>query len=287
MATAEAKKPTPQAPVFEKGLLAPPRTLNELTSQLTSAISAEDLRAEVTWLADPARDGRLTGTDGAKAASQMLAEYYKKIGLQPVGDSFFLPFDFNAGEKLGGDNSMVLTRSEGGSNDSKTVVTAEAPYKVEKDFRPLAFTENGSTEGEVVFAGYGLSVPEGGATAEGGANARYNSYDGLDVKDKIVLVLRYVPEAVDPPRRAQLNRYAGLRYKAMLARERGARRCSSSMVRTLPARANWYHWPAMARFLPPAFVRVRLRCGRRRVARAERKGSKGFAGRARHGESAC
>ena len=53
--------------------------------------------------------------------------------------------------------------------------------------------------------------------------ARYNSYEGLDVKDKIVLILRYVPEGVEPARRAQLNRYAGLRYKAMMARERGAK----------------------------------------------------------------
>ena len=69
----------------------------------------------------------------------------------------------------------------------------------------------------MVFAGYGLSVPEDAK------NARYNSYDNLDVKDKIVLFLRYVPEGVDAPRRAQLNRYAGLRYKAMMARERGAK----------------------------------------------------------------
>jgi hypothetical protein len=43
------------------------------------------------------------------------------------------------------------------------------------------------------------------------------------VANKIVLVLRYVPEGVDPKRRAELNRYAGLRYKAMLARSHGAK----------------------------------------------------------------
>ena len=80
----------------------------------------------------------------------------------------------------------------------------------------IAFSDSGEAEGEVVFAGYGLSVPDG-------ASARYNSYEGLDVKDKIVLVLRYVPEGVDAPRRAHLNRYAGLRYKVMMARERGAK----------------------------------------------------------------
>ncbi len=88
--------------------------------------------------------------------------------------------------------------------------------KLDQDFRPLPFSENGDASGEVVFAGYGLVVP-------GDGGARYDSYAGLDVKGKIVLILRYVPENVDPARRAQLNRYAGLRYKAMLARERGAK----------------------------------------------------------------
>jgi hypothetical protein len=88
--------------------------------------------------------------------------------------------------------------------------------KLDADFRPLAFSENGEASSEVVFAGYGLVVPGEGA-------AHYDSYAGLDVKDKIVLIFRYVPEGVDPARRAQLNRYAGLRYKTMLARERGAK----------------------------------------------------------------
>ena len=43
------------------------------------------------------------------------------------------------------------------------------------------------------------------------------------MKDKIVVALRYVPEEVEPKRRQQLNRYAGLRYKAMQAREQGAK----------------------------------------------------------------
>jgi len=60
-----------------------------------------------------------------------------------------------------------------------------------------------------------LAVP--GKPGEG-----YDSYAGLNVSNKIVLALRYVPEEVDAKRRQELNRYAGLRYKAMLARERGA-----------------------------------------------------------------
>src|SRR5207249_1357429 len=90
------------------------------------------------------------------------------------------------------------------------------PFEAEKDFRPLSFTANDSFEGEVVFAGYGLSVAAG-------AGPGYNSYDGLNVSNKVVLVLRYVPEDVAPKRRQELNVYAGLRYKAMMARQRGAK----------------------------------------------------------------
>ena len=68
----------------------------------------------------------------------------------------------------------------------------------------------------MVFAGYGLVVPES-------QNFGYDSYAGLDVKDKIVLVLRYFPEDADQKTRAILARYSDLRYKAMAARQRGAK----------------------------------------------------------------
>jgi len=68
----------------------------------------------------------------------------------------------------------------------------------------------------VVFAGYGLVVPESQSFG-------YDSYVGLDVKDKIVLVLRYFPEDADQKTRAILARYSDLRYKAMAARQRGAK----------------------------------------------------------------
>jgi hypothetical protein len=176
---------------------------------LKPAISAEDMKAEVGFLADDAHAGRATGSDGARLAADWLADYFVKAGLKPLPgqDGFFLPFEFNAGERLlPGKNTLHV--SNGGDS---------TPLVLDKEFRTLAFSDEGVAEGEVVFAGYGLSVPEGAG------QQRYNSYEGLDVKDKIVLILRYVPEDVEPARRAHLNRYSGLRYKAMMARERGAK----------------------------------------------------------------
>ena len=82
--------------------------------------------------------------------------------------------------------------------------------------RGLSFSDNGEVSGGVVFAGYGITVPESQGFG-------YDSYFGLDVKDKIVLVLRYFPEDASTETKSILARYSGLRFKAMNARERGAK----------------------------------------------------------------
>ena len=172
-------------------------------------ITANDLRAIVSHLASDELEGRLAGSRGAGLASDYIASQMKRIGLQPVGTNkgYFQNYEFTA-------DARVLT------NANRITVTpaAGAPveFAVDTDFRPLAFTANAEVEGEVVFVGYGLSVP--GKPGEG-----YDSYAGVNVSNRIALVLRYVPEQVEPKRRAELNRYAGIRYKAMHAREHGAK----------------------------------------------------------------
>src|SRR5207249_12077499 len=82
--------------------------------------------------------------------------------------------------------------------------------------RALSFSDNGDVDGPVVFAGYGIVVPE----TQGFA---YDSYATLDVKDKVVVVLRYFPEDAEQKTKQILARYADLRYKAMAARQHGAK----------------------------------------------------------------
>ena len=151
----------------------------------------------------------------------------RPTGLGEPGDrepsAYFQEFEFTAGRKLiPNENRFWLTRqtdaarlqstpTEPGQHADETL-----EFGVEIDFMPLSFSRNGVVEGEVVFVGYGLTVP-------GEMGVGYDSYAGIDVTDKIVVALRYVPEEVEPKRRQELNRYAGLRYKAMQARERGAK----------------------------------------------------------------
>jgi hypothetical protein len=45
-----------------------------------SAVSADRLKAEITWLADPAREGRYAGSPGGAAAADYIARQLKEIG---------------------------------------------------------------------------------------------------------------------------------------------------------------------------------------------------------------
>ena len=45
-----------------------------------SAVSVDSLKSHVTWLTDPAREGRHSGSPGAAAAAEYLAGKFKEIG---------------------------------------------------------------------------------------------------------------------------------------------------------------------------------------------------------------
>jgi Tol biopolymer transport system component len=167
-------------------------------------ISEKDLKEQVGFLASEKLEGRKTGTQGTKLAAEFLAKELEAAGVLPIeGTNYLQEFEFSAGVN-------VI------SNRNRLEVNGKS-LELGKDFYPLAFTESGAVEGEVVFVGYGLSAP--GAGEQRG----YDSYAGLNVSNKVVVALRYVPEGVDAKRRAELNRYAGLRYKATIARNHGAK----------------------------------------------------------------
>ena len=166
-------------------------------------------RAHVDTLASPTLEGRLTGSAGADAAAAYIERELKRIGVQPLpgAKGFRVPFTYTAGVK-----------DQGTRLDVPMQGVVHKVYRSPADVLALSFSDSGVVSAPVVFAGYGLRVP-----AETGGGFGYDSYAGLDVKDKIVLVLRYVPEKAEREQREQLVRYAGLRYKAQAARQAGAK----------------------------------------------------------------
>lgn len=175
------------------------------------AISEVDLRAHVAALTDDVTEGRLTGTRGERIATSYVARVFRAIGLAPAGEDrgYFQPFGFTAGVSLGEGNALVV--------DTSGVAPAPS-FAVDRDWRPFAFSSVGEVPASpVVYAGYGIVAP-----ANEGQRA-IDAYAGLDVRDRWVLVFRYMPEGLSAESRQHLHRYANLRHKAMVARDRGAR----------------------------------------------------------------
>lgn len=164
-----------------------------------------DILRHVDYLCRPELEGRLTGTPGEKLATEYVAAFFDALGLEPAGDDggWFQTFPFTSGVALGKDNRLTWN---------------ERQYKLDEDFRPLAFAKNGVVPPtDVVFAGYGLQVSGGEGPEE------YDSYVHLDVKDKWVLVFRFLPEDISPERRRQLTRNSHLRFKTTVAMQLGAK----------------------------------------------------------------
>lgn len=176
-------------------------------------VTETDLRQHVTYLASDELDGRLTGTEGERLATQYVADVFKGIGLVPYGDQeWFEPFEFTAGVALGDKNKLALEGSE-----TASLVT-------DKDWRPLSFSQLGDVAAaDIVFAGYGVETPDEATGRDGKKMEPYSSYAHLDVKDKWVLVFRYLPEGISQERRNELTPLASLRHKALVARQKGAR----------------------------------------------------------------
>lgn len=186
-------------------------------SKTTADITPADMKQHVTYLASDELEGRLTGTNGEKLATQYVADAFAKIGLQPMGDkdTWFENFDFTAGVALGKGNSLLF---------HDLALTGSVGFVIEKDWRPLSFSQTGDfKDAGVIFAGYGIETPEDALDGDGKKIEPYSSYAHLDVKDKWVLMLRYQPEGVDQHRKNELTRYSSLRFKALTARQKGAR----------------------------------------------------------------
>jgi aminopeptidase YwaD len=159
---------------------------------------------DIEVLADPGMEGRGPGTKGLARASQYLEQRYKKLGLQPAGtDGYRQPFTVTTGAKLKSDNEMIV---EDGAKKSSLAIN--------QDFEPISFSSSGSLTSPLVFVGYGATADE----------FQYDDYAGIDVKDKIVVALRYEPETFAAKSGHQgLTRHSQLVTKAINARNHGAR----------------------------------------------------------------
>ena len=183
-------------------LVAASVTAHNLPATAQTRQATAQTRAHVEALASETLGGREAGSDGERLAAEYLARQLERIGAKPLPGrrDMFVPFSFTAGSRDGGSSVRI----------------GASTYTGTRDVQALSFSDSVEVSGPVVFAGYGIVVPEA-------QNFGYDSYASIDVKDKVVVVLRYFPEDADQQTRAILARYSDLRYKAMAARQRGAK----------------------------------------------------------------
>jgi Zn-dependent M28 family amino/carboxypeptidase len=185
------------------------------TAALAQTATPSRTRTHVQTLASDKFEGRMAGSAGERLAAEYIAGQLKRIGARPLpgATDFYHLFEFTSGTKDGGSTLSIVTAQPGNASSASAGPTR---FATTAQVQALSFSDNGEVTGPVVFAGYGIVVPES-------QNFGYDSFVGLDVKDKVVVVLRYFPEDADLRTKTILARYSDLRYKAMAARQRGAK----------------------------------------------------------------
>ena len=174
-------------------------SLTNLSAQkkLSADITINDLKTQLYYLASDSLGGRFPGTKGDQLAAKYIATSFKNAGLSLYNKTGFQNFD-------------VLTRQELGKKNTLTIDGAK--MKLKSDFAPFPFSGNGKAEGEAIFAGYGFDIKND--------TFQWNDYAGLDVKGKIVLLLRGMPESLKYE--SLFDSYSDEIVKAINARDKGA-----------------------------------------------------------------
>lgn len=181
-----------------------------LSAQTATTAEAQRIVDHVRILASDSCQGRGPGSGGIEKAAAYVMSQFQSIGVRPAGRaSYGDPFTLTTGIKLSEPNAVsfsVVIERPGVPVDQTRPITVG--WKLGADYQPYGFSESGTAKGEVVFAGYGLST------------SSYDDYAGVDVKGKIVVVIRGLPGWADGDQ--TLRQLATVRSKTTVARDKGA-----------------------------------------------------------------
>jgi Peptidase family M28 len=133
--------------------------------------------SHIQVLADDNMEGRNTGSPGHLRAARFVAGEFEHAGLRPAGVNGYLqPVKFKVAQIDEEHSSLALVR------DGQVT-----PLKLGEDANLAVGADLGKkTEAELVFCGYGLSIPE----------YKFNDLAGLDLKGKILVYLNGGPSNV-------------------------------------------------------------------------------------------
>jgi hypothetical protein len=171
-------------------------------AQSPATINPDAYLAHVKYLASPELKGRATGSPELETAAGYIASQFQSFGVKPVpGSTYQQAFTTTVGAHLGANNRLQAD-------------AAELPLR--SGFIPFSFSSSGTVSAPVVFVGYGITANE----------YHYDDYAGVDVKDKIVLLVRHEPQENDDKsvfQGKELTQHSTFAIKAVNAKMHGAR----------------------------------------------------------------
>ncbi len=149
----------------------------------------------VKVLAADDMEGRETGSPGLRRAEEYIVEQLQLNGLEPAGaDGFYQNIGFESRQMVEQDSQLALTLQK---QVEPLVLGEDAIFSTRVDLAP-------SVESSLVFAGYGLTVPE----------KNYNDLAGLDLKGKVAVIVAGAPAEI-PGALASHYQSAAERWRAL------------------------------------------------------------------------
>ena len=149
----------------------------------------------VKVLAADDMEGRETGSAGLRKAQEYVVEQLKRAGLEPVGSkAYYQPMQFVSRQIVEKDSSLALVHN---GQVEPLALGDDAIFSTRVELAP-------SVEAPLIFAGYGLTIPE----------LSYNDLADLDLRDKVVVIFAGAPAEV-PGALASHYQSAGERWKTL------------------------------------------------------------------------
>lgn len=161
-----------------------PTTDTEALLSYQDEITPDYLRKHLSVIADDSMMGRETGTEGIKMAAEYLANQYRKMGLEPVGDNgtYFQHFKLNATV-----TDSIVFQTFALENGEKTRISRSVASENSTAKYIRAFGGTDTLQAPIVFAGFGVNDP-----AHDVAHLK-----GVDLSGKWVMVFQKIPHVVN------------------------------------------------------------------------------------------
>lgn len=163
----------------------------------SSLSQTNDICKDIKILASDSMAGRQPGTAGGDMAAAYIRQQFKVDQLKLLFEDGYQYFDVVTNVELGKKNSFSFGNSS---------------FKPAVDYTPYSFSRDTSINASCVFAGYGFTINSD--------SLKWDDYQGLDVKNKWVMVLRGHPET--GKKKNFFTNYSADRNKMLTAKDHGA-----------------------------------------------------------------